>query len=39
MFHHIKGTVSHVDPNRVVLDNGGVGYSINTCLLYTSRWV
>lgn len=36
MFHHIKGTVFHVDPNRVVLDNGGVGYSINTSFFSAS---
>ena len=36
MFHHIKGTVVHVDPNRVVLDNGGVGYSINTSFFSAS---
>lgn len=36
MFHHIKGTVFHVDPSRVVLDNGGVGYSINTSFFSAS---
>lgn len=36
MFHHIKGTVFHVDPNRVVLDNGGVGYRINTSFFSAS---
>lgn len=36
MFHHIKGKVFHVDPNRVVLDNGGVGYSINTSFFSAS---
>lgn len=36
MFHHIKGTVFHVDPNRVVLDNGGVGYGINTSFFSAS---
>jgi len=36
MFHHIKGTVVHVDPNRVVLDNGGGGYSINTSFFSAS---
>lgn len=36
MFHHIKGTVVHVDPNRVVLDNGGVGYGINTSFFSAS---
>lgn len=36
MFHHIKGTVFHVDPNRVVLDTGGVGYSINTSFFSAS---
>ncbi len=36
MFHHIKGKVFHVDPSRVVLDNGGVGYSINTSFFSAS---
>ena len=36
MFHHIKGTVFHVDPNRVVLDNGGVGDGINTSFFSAS---
>ena len=36
MFHHIKGTVFHVDPSRVVLDTGGVGYSINTSFFSAS---
>ncbi len=30
MYHHIKGTVSHVAPNLAVIDCGGVGYACHT---------
>jgi len=30
MFHHITGTVAGSEPNRAVIDCGGVGFLINT---------